>query len=178
MMVKKLFVVLIMMVLVSMGFANTAMAKGQADNPIDQAFAQDFCEAMNTIEMNYVSEKYMDAWKAEMKNVAAVLKQSYVFTEDKAHVDVYVASYEKVAESAGYIEWLNWSDAKEDPNHRSFGTGAASASLSAKANIYKQATINLIDAYHGQAGDNSLSYTYVYSGKGADLAKVRDQHRQ
>ncbi|MDF2502238.1 MAG: hypothetical protein K0Q77_2952 [Anaerosporomusa subterranea] len=157
-------------------FANMAMAKDHTDNPIDKAFAQDISEAMNTMEMNYVTEKYMDAWKAEMDNAAIVLKQRYTFAEDKAHIDNYIAAYKKVAEAAAYLKWLNWSDTEEAPNIRHSGTGAASASLSAKANIFKQATLNLINAYHGQLGDDPFKYSYIYSGKGAELAKIRAQY--
>jgi ABC-type enterochelin transport system substrate-binding protein len=85
-------------------FSNTAMAKNYTNNPIDKAFAQDLSEAMNTVEMNYVAEKYMDAWKAEMDNIAIVLKRRYTFAEDKARVDDYVAAYKNVADAAVYLE--------------------------------------------------------------------------
>ena len=160
-----------------LGFANTAIAKEVTENPIDKAFAQDISEAMNTREMNYVAEKYMDAWKIEMKNVADVIKMQYNFAEDKAHIDAYVAAYEKVADAAVYIEWLNWSDTDADPKVRNFGTGAASASLLAKANIYKQATLSLIQNYQGQSGEDSLKYSYAYLGNGAELEKIRVQER-
>lgn len=150
---------------------NPAMAAGNHDNPIDQAFAKDFNEAMSTVEMNYVAEEYMQAWKAEMNNAAAVIKQQYKFDEDKARVDAYVAAYEQVADAAVYLEWLNWSDTEESPDCRSFGTGAPSASWTAKANIYKQATLNLLKAYQHHAVDKP--YTYAYTGKGADLVKMR-----
>ncbi|MDF2634213.1 MAG: hypothetical protein K0R78_1087 [Pelosinus sp.] len=175
-MTRKMLVVLLGIVFL-LGFTNTGMAKDYTENPIDKAFAIDRSEAMNTIEMNYVAEKYMSAWKAEMKNVATVITSKYKFAEDKAHIDAYVAAYEKVADAAGYVEWLNWSDTDEEPKARSFGTGAGSASLSAKANIYKQATLNLIQSYQGQMGEDSLKYNYVYSGNGAELEKIRVQQK-
>ena len=44
------------------------------DNPIDSAFANDFQKAQSTVEINYVSEKYLQAWKKELVNAANVLK--------------------------------------------------------------------------------------------------------
>ena len=176
-MARKQIVVLVgMLCLLVVSFTNTAMAMDNADNPIDQAFVNDFTQAVATAELNYVSEQYMQAWKAEMDNVAAGIKQQYKFDEDKGRIDTYVAAYERVAVAASSVEWLNWSDRDNDPKHRSFGTGAASASLSAKANIYKQATLNLITTYQGLSGETK--YNYAYSGIGAELAKIRQQHHK
>lgn len=159
-----------------MSVFNTAMAKDMADNPIDQAFTGDFMVATSTVEINYVAEKYREAWKTEMVNVAAVIKRQYKFPEDQARIDSYTAAYEQAAAAAGAVEWLNWSDTEEQPENRWFGTGAVSASLLAEANIYKQATLNLINAYQGSAAgnpDGKATYTYGYAGQGAELEKIR-----
>ena len=176
---KQIFVLVGMLFLLIVSFTNTVMAMDNSDNPIDQAFANDFTQAIATPELNYVSEKYMQAWKAEMDNAATVIKQQYQFDEDKTRIDAYTAAYEQVAVAASSVAWLNWSDTNAAPQHRNIGTGAASASLSAKANIYKQATLNLINMYQGQTGDNpneKNTYIYVYSGNGAELAKIKKQH--
>lgn len=177
---KQIVIFIGILFLLVVSITNTGMAIDNSDNPIDQAFAKDFTQATATPELNYVAEKYMQAWKAEMNNAAAVIKQQYQFAEDKARIDTYTAAYEQVAAAASSVAWLNWSDTNAEPKHRNFGTGAASASLSAKANIYKQATVNLINMYQGQTGDNPNEkniYSYAYSGNGAELAKIRKQHR-
>ncbi|GMB02259.1 hypothetical protein PIPA1_50600 [Pelosinus sp. IPA-1] len=68
------------------------------------------------------------------------------------------------------------SNSKENPKSRSFGTGAVSASLFAKAQIYKQATFNLLKTYQGRSGSEreKCSYTFTYSGKGAELTRLRE----
>ena len=165
-----------MLLFLVMSVFNTAMAKDMADNPIDQAFAGDFKVATSTAELNYVAGKYREAWKMEMVNVAAVIKRQYKFPEDQARIDAYTAAYEQAATAAGAVEWLNWSDTKEQPKNRWFGTGAISASLLAEANIYKQATLNLIDTYQGSAAGNpdaKATYTYGYAGQGAELEKLK-----
>jgi len=118
-----------MLFLLVAGFTSTAFAMGNNDNPIDKAFLKDWNEAMSTVEMNYVMGKYAEAWEVEMNHAATVIKGKYEFDEDKTRIDDYIGAYEKVAD-------------------------AAIASLSAKANIYKQATFNLINTYQGQEGSN------------------------
>ncbi|GMB02258.1 hypothetical protein [Pelosinus sp. IPA-1] len=99
--------VIIMLFLLTVCFTSTALAMEGDDNPIDKAFATDINGAVNTVEMNYVAEKYMQAWKAEMDNVAAAIKKEYSYDEDKAGIDNYITAYEKVADAAGQVEWLN-----------------------------------------------------------------------
>lgn len=164
-----------------LGFNNIGFAMQNGDNPIDQAFATQWNEAGSTVEMNYVAEKYMKAWRGEMNHVAGLLKGKYKFDEDKSRIDDYIAAYEKVAGAAIYVEWLNWSNVDQNPAGRQFGTGAASGSLQAKANIYKQATMNLINAYHGQEGDsqyNDSKYHYIYSGNGRELTELMGEMRK
>ena len=169
---KKLLSVLIgLLFIVAAGYANTALANAQDANPIDEAFAKEFQEAHSTVETNYVAEKYMQAWKAELANIAVVTKGKYQYDEDKDRIDAYVAAYEKVAAAAVYVEWLRWSDTDAPPAGRHFGTGAASGGLLAKAQIYKQATLNLVTSY--QRNSAAGSYVYLYSGNGAELAKRR-----
>lgn len=170
-----LFIVFFFLVV---GFTSTAFAMENDDNPIDKAFLKDWNEAMSTVEMNYVMGKYAEAWKGEMNHAATVIKGKYEFDEDKTHIDDYIEAYEKVAAAASRLEWLNWSDTTQNPKERYFGTGAGSASLSAKANIYKQATFNLINTYQGQERsnlDNNFRYSYIYSGKGAELEKIKEK---
>jgi len=109
-----------------------------------------------------------------MDNLAATIKKEYRYDDDKVNIDNYTIAYEKVANAAGQMEWLN---SKENPKDRSFGTGAVSASLFAKAQIYKQATFNLLKMYQGSSGSNpeKCSYTFTYSGKNDELTRIREK---
>ena len=174
---KLVTIVTTMIVVLVVGFANTAFAMENNDNPIDKAFIKDQNEVTSTVEINYVVGKYVEAWKAEMNHAGIVIKEKYKFDEDKKRVDDYIEAYEKVAEAAMHVEWLNWSDTTQSPKGRTFGTGAISGSFAAKAIIYKQATFNLIAIYQGMEGnnpDNNLKYHYIYSGNGAELAKMKE----
>lgn len=171
---NQVIAVLGMLLLLIVSTTSPVLAKDKTDNPIDRAFASDFAEAMSTAELNYVAEKYWAAWKAELDNVAGVIKRQYKFTEDQKKVDAYIAAYGQVAAATGDLEWVNWSDRDESPETRWFGTGAVSARLLAEANIYKQATLNLIKIQYGLAGgsDGEGTYDYIYAGQGAELNKV------
>lgn len=175
---KKIIAILITMIVVlAVGFASTAFAMENNDNPIDKAFLKDQNEATSTVEINYVMGKYAEAWKTEMNHAGIVIKEKYKFDEDKKRIDDYIEAYEKVAEAAMHVEWLNWSDTTQNPKGRNVGTGAIGGSLSAKATIYKQATFNLIMVYQGLEGsnpDNNFKYNYIYSGNGAELTKMKE----
>ena len=175
--IRSVIISITMLFLLVVGFTSTAFAMENNDNPIDEAFLNDRNKAMSTVEINYVMGKYAEAWKAEMNHAATVIKGKYEFDEDKTRIDDYIEAYEKVADAAIRVEWLSWSDTTQSPKGRHFGTGAVSASLSAKANIYKQAAFNLINTYQGQEGGNSgnnIKYSYIYSGKGAELEKIKE----
>lgn len=154
-------------------FAQDTWVSLEKNNPINKAFDKDFEKAQNTVEINYVSEKYDEAWKAEMLNAANLIKKSYKFKEDRQRVDEYVALYDKLAKKAFDLAMLNWSDIDQPPGKRGFGTGATGAAMGAEAQIYKQAALNLIIHFEGIAGENK--YKFLYKGKGAELEKVRNR---
>lgn len=143
-------------------------------NPIDRAFAKAFQEAQATPEIQYVNEAYLEAWKAEMANAAAAVKKTFTNREDDKRVDDYLADYNNLIGKAFDLEMLNWiSDPEESIASRSFGTGGTGAAMLAQGRLYKQATLNLIT--HLQANPE-VPYTFIYSGKGADLKKLREQN--
>lgn len=155
-----------------LGCSAVGAATPVTGNPIDQAFANDWQIASSTYELNYVSSQYLAAWKDEMEHAAAILKGRYVFDEDKNQVDSYLAAQRHAADVAARLEWINWSDSKAAPDKRPVGTGAGSASIRAKAAVYKQATLQLIDFIKGPAGQAD-AYQFLYSGQGAELEKVK-----
>lgn len=171
--VWRIFLVMVACVLL-VGALYVGMAKAE-DTPIDQAFFQDFQEAGNTLESNYVWEKYLKAWKAEAIYAGSMVKGKFPYPKDQQFVDEYLKAYEQASNAAAALERLNWSDGSQPPEKRMIGTGAASAGMAMKAELYKEATLHLIQIYQGPSGDGE--YTYHYTGKGAELAKVKEQHR-
>lgn len=152
-----------------------AEADYEKSNPIDRAFAKDFEQASNTAEINYVAEAYLNAWKAELANVGMLIKKSYKFKEDRTRVDAFIASSRRLGRVAFDLEMLNWLDTSMPPAERSFGTGGPGAALGAEARIYKQAALHLISHY--ATPDEGKKYTFLYSGKGAQLDKIRKQNQ-
>jgi ABC-type proline/glycine betaine transport system substrate-binding protein len=145
----------------------------ESNNPIEKVFAKDFKIASATAEINYVAEKYEDAWMAELKNVATQIKKSYKYKEDVKRVDDYVTAYNALAKKAFDIEMLNWSDLSKPQGKRTFGTGGPGAALLAEAKIYKQATLNLIQHYKSM--NPGRVYKFAYKGNGAEIEKLRKQ---
>ncbi|MCE1249023.1 MAG: hypothetical protein LWY06_20485 [Firmicutes bacterium] len=172
----KKFFCLLTAAIVMMVFASGMCLAAQdldKNNPIDKAFAKDFEKASATAEINYVAEKYHDAWEAELKNAAAQAKKEYKFKEDKQRVDDLVAAYKKLGKIAFDLEMLKWGDTDQNPKDRSFGTGGPGAAVIAEADILKDATIKLIE--HMTKGDGESTYKFIYKGKGAELDKIRNQ---
>ena len=167
---KKIVSFFLMVILLS-AMMGICLAKSLDENPIDKAFANDFKIAQTTVELNYVNEKYLQAWKSELFNAANILKEQYKFKEDKDNIDNYVVAYQQAAKATGNAEWLNWSDSDSPPNNRTSGTGAASAGMAAEAKVYKQATCNLINIIKGLSGEGE--YNYIYSDNGAGLEKFK-----
>jgi hypothetical protein len=70
--------------------------------------------------------------------------------------------------SAGALEFLDWTDTSVEPGmDRGFGTGAISASVLEKAELYKRQVLYLIDRYFSDG-----EYTFIYKGKGAEFDKT------
>lgn len=143
----------------------------ETNNPIDKAFDKDFELASATYEMNYSSDLYLEAWKAEWTNITNLIKESYQYEADKKVVDEYKTSFEAFVDKAYDLEALNWTDTTEAPGENRWpGTGQASASLGAQAGLYKHQVLDLIDRY-----DNQLDggYKFIYKGNGADIEGLR-----
>ncbi len=155
------------------GQQNPQVVDLDINNPVEKAFAKDFEMAQATVEINFVNEAYLEAWKAEMANIASVIKKSFTNKEDSKRVDDYVTAYNTLADKAFELEMLNWlSDPEEAGSERSFGTGATGGAMLAQAKIFKQATLNLITHYQSNP---DFAYIFIYNGKGADLEKLRAQ---
>lgn len=117
------------------------------NNPIDNAFNGDFDRASTSLDQLKVEDAYLEAWKTEMYNVANMIKSKYPHEKDRQCVDDYVAAYEVLQEKASALEHLNWTDTNESPDGRVYGSGTPIAGTMARADMYKQATIHLIDHY-------------------------------
>lgn len=151
-------------------FVSTTALASPDDNPINKSFDEGFENALTTYEINYITGQYVLAWKNELKNITSILKNNYSFQEDKAKVDNYFLATQKMAQTAAELEWLNWTDTQTAPEERYPGTGAASASMMAYAEIYKTATLNLIKTYQSILdASTSPAYQYIYTPKKSDF---------
>jgi len=141
------------------------------NNPIDKAFANDFAIASAAAEMRYLANLYYDAWVDEWHHVLDTLKQSYQYDEDKGIVDQYKTQYDLFVETAGELEFLEWTDTSVEPDEeRGFGTGAISASTLKEADLYRRQVIHLIVRYFPDG-----EYSFIYNGKGAEIEKLRSE---
>lgn len=150
-----------------------------ASNPIDIAFERDFQIASATVELNFLAEKYLEAWKSEWNNIMNELKKLYQFQEDKDKVDSYKKSYEETIRKASELERLDWSDTSVEPGeNRIFGTGVTSAALMEEAELYKRQVLYLIDKYYdGRYDILEDEYLFIYKGNGAEIEK-KQQYRK
>lgn len=123
-----------------------------SQNPIDLVFDSAFDAAGSTVEMNSVSEKYYEAWRDEA-NAAVVAHQSI---GNKIKADQQLAQANRDAEDAADKAF----DAYKGEDG-AIGTGAASASLLARAAVYKELALELIDQYNRVS---DTAYAFAYAG--------------
>ncbi|WP_145047604.1 hypothetical protein [Paenibacillus xylanexedens] len=143
------------------------------DNPIDQAFGEDFETASATTEINYVANAYLEAWEAEWNHILVELKKHYEHPDDINTLTKYKNSYEKFVEQASDLERIDWSDTSVAPGpDRTEGTGARSASLLEEAELLKRQVLHLIDNYFYDSSEYG-EYIYLYQGNGAELDLLR-----
>lgn len=150
------------------------------ETPIDKAFKKDFEIASSTVELNFLAEKYLEAWKQEWDNVINEIKKRYQFEEDKERVNKYKESYEEFVKAASEFEFLNWSDTSvESGDNRTFGTGAVSAMLMEEAALYKKQVLHLIDKYFtSNYGSEQDPYNFIYKSNGAEIEKLQSRNQE
>ena len=119
--------------------------------------------SLSTVEINYVADRYMNAWKKEFEHVVQIIKENLNFEEDKEKFDNYYQTYEKLAENVAQMEYLKYVDVTENPDNRFAGTASSYGSILAMTNVYKQATTNLITYYEDFADEGS--YKYIFRGE-------------
>ncbi len=132
-------------------------------NPINKTFDVLLSDAPNTAERNEITQKYLEAWKNEFENAVMQVKGGYKFGEDKKTIDKYASDYRALAKKANEMELLKWSDTESKPGkdrYGSIGSGAQAATMRAEAEIYKQATLNLIQFYNNNS--NESIYKYIH----------------
>ncbi len=121
--------------------ASPKMSDTQVDNenPIDRHIT--FQNASNTVEMNAVSNYYLESWIEELNNVANKLGKSDVVS--------------KVADRADFV-------AKEEGEKWGDGTGRTAAELIARAGIYKLATYSMISELKAKGETYEYIFAYEY----------------
>lgn len=122
-----------------------------SQNPIDLVFDPAFASAGSTAEIDRVSEKYYEAWRDEAN--AAVMAHQSIGNRAKANQQLSQAN--RAAEAAADKAFGEY--ASEDGI---IGSGAASASLLARAAVYKELALELIDQYN-RMSDTAYAFAYV-----------------
>ena len=106
----------------------------------------------STVELNNVSEKYYEAWRDEAE--AAVAAHQSIGNADEAQAQYAQAN--QAADDAADAAFAEYTG--EDGT---VGTGAASASLLARAAVYKELAMELIDQYNLTS---DTAYSFAYAG--------------
>lgn len=146
------------------------------DNPIDKIFDEDFKLGTSTVELRFISSKYLDAWKEEFNNVTERIKDEFKYNEDKNRVDEYRKSLSNFVDNASRLEWLNWADIETSPDqNRSFGTGAITGCNMVEAELYKNQTLFLIEKYFYTF---DREYNYFFKNDDSSMEEYRNQARE
>ena len=135
----------------------------QDETPIDSYYKERLDMSLPTVEINYIADSYMNSWKNEFENIVQIIKENLKFEQDKEQFDNYYKLYEQLAKYVAQIEYLKYVDVNEKPDNRFAGTASSYGSILAMANVYKQATINLITYYEEFVHDGS--YKYIFRGE-------------
>lgn len=114
------------------------------NNPIDRAISALLAEADTTMKINDASQKYYNAWKAEMFNAATLCKNAKVtgFTEQEyAQIESQGQSiYNSAASGDG-------------------GSSSVYSSVYSAGDVYKKGTYYYIALYKAGTGKD---YTYIF----------------
>ena len=58
----------------------------QDETPIDSYYKEKLEMSLSTVEINYVADRYMNAWKKEFEHVVQIIKENLNFEQDKENL--------------------------------------------------------------------------------------------
>lgn len=148
--------------------AETAVAlseqnHGEYSNPIDAYFIPRIENASSESERRELQDTYRGVWKTEFHNVMAWMQDKCVYQEDKDNLSLFTESVESLIETTRAILVTDWLDDYNRPpgsDSRNFwGNGTRSALNQKEAEIYRDASMKLIDdTYVFEERDYSLEH--------------------
>lgn len=118
-------------------------------NPIDAYFLPHIENASCEAERRELQDTYRGVWKTEFENVMVWMQDKCIYQEDKDNLLLFRKSVEsliKTTRSVLITDWLN--NYKQTPgsaSRNSWGNGTRSGLNQKEAEIYRDASLKLID---------------------------------
>lgn len=132
-------------------------------NPIDAYFLPHIENAWSEAERRELQDTYRGVWKTEFENVMVWMQDKCVYQEDKDNLLLYTKSVESLIETTRTILVTDsLGDYKRPPgsdSRNSWGNGTRSGLNQIEAEIYRDASMKLIDdTYTFEKRDYSLEH--------------------
>ena len=123
--------------------------QGGYSNPIDAYFIPRIDNASSEAERRELQDTYRGVWKTEFENVMVWMQDKCVYQEDKDNLLLFEESVESLIDMTQTVLLTDWLDDYELPpdsaNRNSWGNGTRSALNQIRAEIYRDASMKLID---------------------------------
>ena len=118
-------------------------------NPIDAYFLPHIENASCEAERRELQDTYRCVWKTEFENVMVWMQEKCVYQEDKDHLLLFSKSVESLVETTHTILVTDWLDNYKQPpssdGRKVWGNGIRSGLNQKEAEIYRDASMKLID---------------------------------
>lgn len=133
-------------------------------NPIDAYFLPHIQNASSEAERRELQDTYQVVWKTEFENILLWMEDKCVYQEDKDNLMLYTRSVESLVETTRTVLVTDWLDDYIQPpdsdNRNIWGNGTRSELNQKKAEIYRDASVKLIDDTYIFLKQNYLSEHY------------------
>ncbi len=139
------------------------LEREEYSNPIDAYFLPRIENASCEADRRALQDTYRGVWKTEFENIMVWMQDKCVYQEDKDNLLLYTKSVESLIETARTVLVTDWLDDYELPpgsdSRNMWGNGTRSALNQKEAEIYRDASMKLIDdTYIFMERDYSLEY--------------------
>ena len=130
-------------------YEESTVLEEEYSNPIDAYFLPRIKSASSQVEYRELQDTYRGVWKTEFENVMVWMQDKCVYQEDKDNLLLFEESVESLIDTTQTVLLTDWLDDYELPpdsaNRNSWGNGTRSALNQIRAEIYRDASMKLID---------------------------------
>ncbi|MCL2461746.1 MAG: hypothetical protein FWF44_03710 [Defluviitaleaceae bacterium] len=130
----------------------------QYANPIDDYFMPRLANASPEIAYRELQDNYETAWETEFDNVINWMSNKCQYQEDKDKIEEYVSDVNKSINAVSDIVVTDWLGdyllPPDSPERNVWGTGTRSGLNQLKAEIYRDASMRLIENCPGYSFRN------------------------